>query len=78
MMEKIYDKLTDIFREVFDNPDITVTPELTANDLQEWDSMSHINLIMMIELRFNIEFTQKEVMKFRNVEDMAECISSKL
>lgn len=77
-MDDVYKKLTEIFREVFDDPEIDLTPETTADDIEEWDSLTHINLILMVELRFNIEFTQKEVMGFRNVGQMAACIKEKL
>jgi len=77
-MDEIYKKLTDVFREVFDNPEITLTPETTADDIEEWDSLTHVNLIMMVELRFGIEFTQKEVMRFQNVGDLAECVRGKI
>ena len=77
-MDKIYGKLDKVFCEVFDNPNLTVTPETTADDIEEWDSFSHINLIMMIEMKFGIEFDQREVMRFKNVGDMADCIQSKI
>jgi len=76
-MEEIYTRLTEIFREVFDNPDIHLKPEITADDIEEWDSMTHMNLIMMIEVRFGIEFDQMEVLRFENVGDLAQAISSK-
>jgi acyl carrier protein len=69
--------LTDVFRQVFDNPDIALTPETTADDVDGWDSLSHINLIMAIELRFNITFERKEILGFKNVGAMAQCIQSK-
>ena len=77
-MQEVKEKLTDIFREVFDNPLIEITPETTANDIDEWDSMNHINLILMVELKFNIEFTQQEVMRFNNVGDLMNTIHSKV
>lgn len=77
-MDDVYNKLTEIFREVFDNPGINLAPETTADDIEEWDSLTHINLILMVELRFNIEFSQKELMGFRNVGQMAACIKGKL
>lgn len=77
-MDAILEKLNGIFREVFDDQEITITPESTADDIEEWDSLTHINLIMMIELRFDIEFSQKEVMGFQKVGDMAECIKGKI
>lgn len=77
-MADIYPKLTAIFREVFDYPELEISPEMTADDIEEWDSMTHINLILMVEMRFDIEFDQKEVMRFENVGDLAEAIQSKL
>ena len=77
-LEVVYKTLTEIFREVFDNPDINIQPETTADEIEEWDSMSHINLILMVELRFDIEFSQSEVMRFQNVGDLAACIQGKL
>ncbi len=72
------DTLTDVFRQVFADPEITLTTETTANDVDGWDSMSHVNLIMAVENRFNIRFNQKEIMSFRNVGDLARCVESKL
>lgn len=77
-MIDIYEKLNEIFREVFDNPDIIVAPDTTADDIEEWDSFSHINLILMIEMVLEIEFSQREVMRFNNVGDMADCILKKI
>ncbi len=72
------DVLTQVFRQVFDDPGITLKPETTANDVEGWDSLSHVNLIMAVENRFNIRFSQKEVMSFKNVGDLARCVESKM
>lgn len=72
------DVLTEVFRQVFDDPGITLKPETTANDVEGWDSLSHVNLIMAVENRFNVRFSQKEVMSFKNVADLARCVESKL
>jgi len=74
----IFEPLTDIFREVFDDDDITLSPEMTADDVDGWDSLSHVNLIVTIEARFNIKFTQKELLTFKNVGDLMSSIQSKL
>jgi acyl carrier protein len=71
------DVLTEVFRQVFDDPGITLTPETTANEVEGWDSLSHVNLIMAVENRFNIRFTQKEVIGFKNVGDLARCVENK-
>lgn len=72
------DKLNEIFREVFDDEDISVSPTTTANDVDGWDSLSHVNLIITVEARFNIRFSQKELLTFRNVGDLLNCIEGKL
>ncbi len=70
--------LTDVFRQVFDDPTIALKPETTANDVEGWDSLSHVNLIMAVENRFNIRFSQKEVVSFKNVGDLARCVEKKM
>ena len=74
----ITEPLTDIFREVFDDDDITLSPELTADGVDGWDSLSHVNLIVTIETRFNIKFSQKELLTFKNVGGLMASIESKL
>ena len=74
----IVEPLTEIFREVFDDDDITLTPQMTADDVDGWDSLSHVNLIVTIETRFKIKFSQKELLTFKNVGDLMASIASKL
>jgi len=74
----IQERLTKVFRTVFDNESITLTPDLTADDVDEWDSLSHINLMLAIELEFGIEFSQSEIQDFRNVGELIECVKTKL
>jgi acyl carrier protein len=73
-----YDKLNEVFREVFADDEISLTPETTADDIEGWDSLSHVNLIIAVEMKFDIEFTQKEIRSFSNVGEMAACVESKL
>jgi acyl carrier protein len=70
-------ELNGIFREVFEDDGISITREMTANDVEGWDSLSHVTLIVAIETRFKIRFTQKEIMTFKNVGDLVDAISSK-
>lgn len=67
-----------IFRMVFDDDTIDIGPETTANDIDGWDSLSHVNLITTIEAKFNIRFTQKELLKQRRVRDLLADIDRKL
>ena len=75
---ELQDRLNDIFCEVFDDADIKISSEMTANDIDGWDSLSHINLITTIESKLNIRFTQKELLRQRNVGDMIIDIELKL
>jgi len=74
----VLETLTDVFRIVFDDETLTITPETTANDVDGWDSLSHVNLITAVEGRFNIRFTQKELLKQRKVGDLVADVESKL
>lgn len=70
-------KLNEIFCEVFDDDELSITPEMTANDVDGWDSLSHVNLIVAIEGRFGIRFNQKELLSFKNVGDLLRSIDAK-
>lgn len=70
--------LNQVFCMVFDDTSIQIRPEMTANDIDGWDSLSHVNLITTIEAKFNIRFTQKELLKQRNVGNLIADIERKL
>ncbi|HEY5976104.1 MAG TPA: acyl carrier protein [Geobacteraceae bacterium] len=72
------EKLNAIFCTVFDDADIRITPTTTANDIDGWDSLSHVNLIVAVEQGFAIRFSQKEILTFKNVGDLVNCIDRKL
>lgn len=78
-MEKteILAKVQDIFRDVLDNEDIKLTNDICADDIEEWDSLSHIQLIVAIEKSFKIKFTSKEILSWNNVGEMIDCIAGK-
>jgi acyl carrier protein len=70
-------KLTAVFRKVFNNDSLVLTNELTANDVDNWDSLSHMLLITEIENTFSIKFKLKDLNKMRKVGDMIDIIMSK-
>ena len=74
---EIYQKLNGIFAEVFDDEDVVVTPELTADDVDGWDSLSHIRLMLTIERSFGVRFSASEVGKLKNVGELVKLIQSK-
>lgn len=79
-MEKneILEKLQEVFCDVFDNEEIVVTEDTVAEDIDEWDSLAHIQLIKELEKSFGIKLTSKEIMSWDNVGEMAESIQLKL
>lgn len=72
------EKLNGIFRTVFDNDEINLRPDMTASDVDGWDSLSHVNLILAVEKGFGIRFTQRELLTFKNVGDLLQSIERKL
>jgi acyl carrier protein len=78
MEGQIAERLTQTFRFVFDDPNLQVTPGTTANDVEGWDSVMHINLIVAAEKEFGVRFTTSEVMALRNVGDLADLIAKKM
>ena len=66
-----------VCREVFENPALVITPEMTAEDVPNWDSLNHLNIVASVEHRFGIRFRTSEIEKLRNVGDFVSMILSK-
>lgn len=71
---EIYDKLNEIFRDILDNDEIELQDETTANDIEEWTSLTHIQLIVEIEKAFSLRFTSEEILEWNNVGEMVDSI----
>ena len=72
------DGLTDVFRTVFDQPNLELRPSMTAADVENWDSLNHIDLIVAIERKFKVKFTTREVTGLKTVGDLAELTAKKV
>jgi|HubBroStandDraft_4_1064222.scaffolds.fasta_scaffold894478_2 acyl carrier protein len=70
MEDPILTRLTSIFREVFDDDDLVLKPELTANDVDGWDSLTHIRLILSVQKAFGVKFSAVEMSRLKNVGDL--------
>ena len=74
---ELLEHLLEIFIDTLDNEEIKLSEETTANDIDEWDSLSHIMLIVAIEKHFKIRFTSKEIQSWKDVGEMLNCIEEK-
>jgi acyl carrier protein len=74
---QIYVKLTEIFENVFDDDSIQLTPELSAKDVDGWDSLTHIRLILTVEKAFKIKFSTSEIGKLENVGGLVALIEAR-
>ncbi|MEG3030546.1 MAG: acyl carrier protein [Oscillospiraceae bacterium] len=73
--QAIFDELTVIFRDIFDDEEIQLTEATTAQDIEDWDSLEQINLLVAIEKKFNIKFKIEDVSHLANVGDMASLVA---
>jgi len=72
--EEIFARLEEVFREVFDDEMITLNDETTSDDIEEWDSFEHINLIVAIESEFHFKIPVNKVVSMKNVGEMVDII----
>lgn len=73
---QIYSRLAEIFEDVFDEDPIEITPEMSAKDVDGWDSLTHIRLILTIEKAFKIKFSTSEIGRLETVGDLVSLIKS--
>lgn len=76
--EQIYARLNSVFRDVFDDDTITVNDSTTSADIEDWDSLEHINLVAAVEQEFGIHFGMGQIVTMKNVGEMVNIIEEKL
>ncbi len=76
--EEIFEGLNEVFRDVFDDEDITVGETTTAADIEDWDSLEHINLVVAVERHFGMKFSMGEVTGMKDVGAMADIIEERV
>ena len=76
-LPQIFEELTEIIRDVFDNDTIVATPDLTASHVEGWDSLGNVRVLLSIENTYGIRFSAGEVSSIKNVGELAESIANK-
>ena len=74
--EEIFEKVQDIFRDVFDDDSLEIGESTNSDDIEDWDSLEHITLVVSMEKEFNVKFDIKVVNKLENVGQMVDLIQS--
>lgn len=72
--EEVFERLNKVFQEVFDDETIEVNDDTTSEDIDDWDSFEHINLIVAVEEEFSIKIPMGKVVTMKNVGEMADII----
>lgn len=76
--EEVFNRLNEVFRDVFDDETIVVIDTTTSEDVEDWDSLEHINLIAAVEQEFGMKFSMGQVVTMKNVGEMADIIMSQV
>lgn len=75
---EILERVQEVFRDELELDDLVLTDETTADDVEEWDSLSHVQLVVALEKAFTIKFSSREILSWDNVGDLVDCIEKKL
>ncbi len=73
----ILEQINEIFADILDNEEVVIEEKTQANDVEEWDSLTHIQLVVAVEKNFNIRFASKEIQSWNDVGEMMNCIQEK-
>ncbi len=77
-MESIRNQVEDIFRDILDLESLTLADDTQASDVDGWDSLTHIQLIVAIEKEFKVKFSSKEILSWKNVGELLDSLQAKV
>jgi acyl carrier protein len=77
-MDSLLDELQAIFRDVFDQPNLVISRESNASTVEDWDSLTHVNLVTTIEKRYKVKFALGELQDLKDVGDLIDLLTKKL
>lgn len=75
MENSVYNRVTEVFRDIFDLPDLEISNSYTANSIKGWDSLAHVRLIVALEEEFEIEFEPEKIMELRSVGELIGAVT---
>lgn len=75
--ETMLDRIRDVMIDTFDLDELELTRDTTANDVEDWDSLSHIRLVVALEREFGVKFSNAEIERLENVGDLVDAITTK-
>ena len=76
--QKILSEIALIVRDVVDRPDLQISMQTTAENVKEWDSFNHINIVVAVEARFGVKFHTAEIEELKNVSDLVDLVRQKM
>jgi acyl carrier protein len=77
-MNDLLEQVQETFRDVFDQPDLMITRESNASTVEDWDSLTHVNLVTAVERRYKVKFALGELLDLKNVGDLLDLLNKKL
>jgi acyl carrier protein len=77
-MNPLHERLTEVFRTVFDDEELEISDDTVAADVEGWDSLNHVKLVVAIEESFGVEFSNREIAGWENVGDIRRAIAARL
>jgi acyl carrier protein len=75
-MDETIERLQKVFRGVFDNDELVITPEMTADDIDDWDSINHVNLVLAVEREFKVRLSSSKIAGLKNVGELANLLKT--
>lgn len=76
--EEVLAKVQDVFRDILDDSELNISGETTADDVDDWDSLSHIQIVVAIEKAFKVKFSSNEMLSWKNIGEMVDAVITKL
>jgi acyl carrier protein len=75
-LDPVFERLQNVFRQVFDEDDLIIRPETSAKDIEAWDSINHVNLVLAVEREFGVRLSTSGIANLKNVGELARMLEA--